>query len=72
MQILVVGMHRSGTSAVARLLNMMGAYFGPEDVDIGAGEENPKGFWERREVRKLCDDLLHSAGADWHLCSRWS
>ena len=27
MQILVLGMHRSGTSMVARLLNMMGAYF---------------------------------------------
>jgi hypothetical protein len=26
MQILVLGMHRSGTSMVARLLNMMGAY----------------------------------------------
>ena len=30
MQIIVLGMHRSGTSLVTRLINMMGAYFGPE------------------------------------------
>ena len=27
MQIFVIGMHRSGTSLIARLLNLMGAYF---------------------------------------------
>ena len=65
MQILVLGMHRSGTSALARLLNLMGAYFGPEGIGIGANEENPKGFWERRDVRELNDLLLHGAGCDW-------
>jgi glycosyltransferase involved in cell wall biosynthesis len=44
---------------------MMGAYFGPESISIGSGKENPKGFWERRDVRKMCDALLHGAGADW-------
>jgi hypothetical protein len=39
-------MHRSGTSMVARLLNMMGAYFGAEGISTGANRENPKGFWE--------------------------
>lgn len=65
MQILVLGMHRSGTSALARLLNLMGAYFGPEGIGIGANKENPKGFWERRDVRELNDMLLHGAGCDW-------
>jgi GT2 family glycosyltransferase/glycosyltransferase involved in cell wall biosynthesis len=51
---------------VARLLNTMGVYFAPEGVSTGANEENPKGFWERRDVRALNDQLLHSAGADWH------
>jgi spore maturation protein CgeB/GT2 family glycosyltransferase len=69
MQILVLGMHRSGTSMVARLLNMMGAYFAPEGSSTGANQENPKGFWERRDVRNLNDMLLHSAGADWHRLS---
>jgi GT2 family glycosyltransferase/glycosyltransferase involved in cell wall biosynthesis len=69
MQILVLGMHRSGTSMVARLLNMMGAYFAAEGISTGANQENPKGFWERRDVRILNDMLLHSAGADWHRVS---
>ena len=51
MQLLVLGMHRSGTSMVTRLLNMAGAYFGPEGIATEANEENPKGFWERRDVR---------------------
>jgi len=65
MQIIILGMHRSGTSAVTRLVNMMGAYFGPEGSSTGANEENPKGFWERRDVRNLNDALLSSANADW-------
>jgi glycosyltransferase involved in cell wall biosynthesis len=65
MQLIVLGMHRSGTSAVTRLLNMAGAYFGPEGIATDANEENPKGFWERRDVRGVCDGLLQDAGFDW-------
>jgi GT2 family glycosyltransferase/glycosyltransferase involved in cell wall biosynthesis len=65
MQLIVLGMHRSGTSVLARLLNMMGAYFGPEGVNTGANKENPKGFWERRDVRQLNDFVLQSVGCDW-------
>ncbi|RKT44463.1 glycosyltransferase [Thiocapsa rosea] len=65
MQLLVLGMHRSGTSVVTRLLNMMGAYFGPEGVSLGANDENPKGFWERRDVLELDESLLRAGGADW-------
>lgn len=65
MQLLVLGMHRSGTSMVTRLLNMAGAYFGPEGIATEANEENPKGFWERRDVRAICDALLLGADADW-------
>ncbi len=65
MQLIVLGMHRSGTSAVTRLLNMAGAYFGPEGSATEANEENPKGFWERKDVRRVCDGLLKDAGFDW-------
>jgi GT2 family glycosyltransferase/glycosyltransferase involved in cell wall biosynthesis len=65
MQIFVLGMHRSGTSVVTRLINLMGAYFGPQSASTGANPENPKGFWERRDVRDENDALLWSAGADW-------
>lgn len=65
MQLMVLGMHRSGTSVLARLLNMLGLHFGPEGVGTGANAENPKGFWERRDVRALNDFVLHSAGCEW-------
>jgi glycosyltransferase involved in cell wall biosynthesis len=66
MQILILGMHRSGTSVLTRLVNLMGAYFGPDSIATKANEENPKGFWERKDVRKLNNHLLFSVGADWH------
>jgi hypothetical protein len=65
MQLFVLGMHRSGTSAVTRLLNMAGAYFGPEGMSNGADEGNLKGFWERRDIRAICDGLLQESGFDW-------
>lgn len=66
MQLMVLGMHRSGTSVLARILNLMGAYFGPEGASTGANRENPKGFWERRDVRDLNDMVLRSTGCDWN------
>lgn len=65
MQILVVGMHRAGTSAVTRCLNLMGAYFGPEGIETGANIENPKGFWERRDIRRINDQVLQGSGHEW-------
>jgi glycosyltransferase involved in cell wall biosynthesis len=65
MQLFVLGMHRSGTSGVTRLLNMAGAYFGPEGISNGADQGNPRGYWERRDVRAACDGLLREAGFDW-------
>lgn len=65
MQIILLGMHRSGTSLVTRLINMLGVYFGPEGISTGANEENPKGFWERRDVRALNDKILNSMEAEW-------
>lgn len=71
--LVVLGMHRSGTSMVTRLLNLAGAYFGSSDQHTGYSEENPKGFWERKDVRYLNDMLLFAAQADWfrpHLFDR--
>ncbi|NMQ18937.1 hypothetical protein E4P82_06770 [Candidatus Competibacter phosphatis] len=72
MQIFVIGMHRSGTSMVARLLNLMGAYFGPEGISTGSGQENPKGFWERKDVRALNNQILYAANSDWDRVSDFS
>ena len=69
MQVFILGMHRSGTSALARVLNLMGLYFGGENVGTGRSSENVKGFWERRDVRDLNDAILAAAGADWDVVS---
>ena len=69
MQVFILGMHRSGTSALARVLNLMGLYFGGEQVSTGRNLENQKGFWERRDVRTLNDTILFNASCDWDCVS---
>jgi hypothetical protein len=64
-QIIVLGMHRSGTSCVGNLLTKLGVYFGDPSVSTGAGEQNRKGFFERRDVRDICDTILQGSGCDW-------
>ena len=63
--LIVLGMHRSGTSTVTGTLGLCGAWVGERDELTGAGRENPKGFFERRDLRKICDSLLFAADADW-------
>lgn len=63
--LVVLGMHRSGTSALAGALGHCGAWLGTSEELTEPSVENPKGFWERRDLRALCDELLVAAGADW-------
>jgi len=56
-------MHRSGTSAMARVLGLAGANL-PERV-ITAGADNPLGFWEPRDVVLLNDEILRVVGSEW-------
>lgn len=72
MQLIILGMHRSGTSAVTRIINMMGAYLGAEGGFQGANDANPKGHWERVDVMQFNDALLRSVGASWWQLSRFS
>ena len=69
MQVFILGMHRSGTSSLARVLNLMGLYFGGENAGTGRSAENVKGFWERRDVRDMNDAILAAAGGDWDVVS---
>ncbi|WP_376695230.1 glycosyltransferase [Wenzhouxiangella sp. EGI_FJ10305] len=64
-QIIVLGMHRSGTSALNGALSGMGVYVGDPDDLTKPLAENPKGFFERRDARRICDAMLHDEGADW-------
>src|SRR6185436_19303562 len=42
----VLGMHRSGTSVVAEILHAMGAYAGRSDELMPPDLFNPTGYWE--------------------------
>lgn len=63
--ICVLGMHRSGTSLVARLLEELGVYFGePEDL-LPANYANPLGYWELRAIAETHDLLLQELSRRW-------
>lgn len=62
--VLVLGMHRSGTSA------LMAGIHSVLDVPLAietnhAGKDNPKGFFENSQVVQLNDRILNSCGASW-------
>jgi hypothetical protein len=61
--ILVIGCHRSGTSAVAGSLAAMGVSLG--DDLIPPAFDNPRGFFESRKAVRLHDSLLAACGASW-------
>lgn len=56
-------MHRSGTSAITRVLTLLGADL-PRTVSA-AGEDNEPGFWEPFEIVQAHDRLLREAGSSW-------
>ena len=63
-QIVVLGMHRSGTSSVAGLLARMGAWPG-EDSALLIGPDNPRGHYELGALHGACLRRLAAAGGDW-------
>src|ERR1700733_5407646 len=62
--ILVLGMHRSGTSAFGGVINALGAA-APKTL-MSANEWNPRGDFESAALFTAHDKLLESAGSDWH------
>ncbi len=63
--ICILGMHRSGTSAVARALNLLGVYLGEAEDMMSAKPDNPEGFWERNDIEKLHDRILNLLRLRW-------
>lgn len=66
MIICVLGMHRSGTSLVAGMLSGLGVYLGAEERLLGPGPDNPKGFWEHKQLLEINDAILCRLGGSWH------
>ena len=61
--VIVLGMHRSGTSALAGMLDILGVQFGKSLLAPSA--DNPKGFWEHLEILDIHERLLAFLGSSW-------
>ena len=67
--LLVMGMHRSGTSALTGVIGHMGADL-PNDL-MASSEMNAKGFFESNRITQFDENLLASAGFTWWDCRRF-
>lgn len=63
--VIVAGMHRSGTSLVAGLYNILGVNLG-RSIMPAAGD-NPKGFFENERIVVAHDDFLAAIGHSWDM-----
>src|SRR5205823_10848326 len=61
----ILGMGRSGTSLLTRILNVLGLYLGPEEFLLQPNNGNPKGYWENAEIVDLNDAILAKHGGSW-------
>jgi hypothetical protein len=61
--IVMLGMHRSGTSALAGALNYLGVDLGP--TLLASSSDNELGFWEHAELVQLDEWILQVLGASW-------
>ena len=62
--VVVLGMHRSGTSVMTKALETLNVSLGTELLDAGRG--NTKGHWEDLNVLAINERLLNLAGLNWH------
>ncbi|WP_420564496.1 glycosyltransferase [Thalassobaculum sp.] len=62
--LLVLGMHRSGTSALTRVVNLLGVDLGTDLMEAAEGN-NERGFWEHQGVVTRHDRLLADLGMRW-------
>ncbi len=62
--VLVLGMHRSGTSALARALHVLGLGLPPNLLP--AAPDNTGGYFESQDLTRLDEQILAAAGTAWH------
>jgi len=67
--IVVLGVPRSGTSLVSRLVRACDVSFGDKSLMRPADSRNPDGFLELVEMNKIDDRLVHESGFQNHLAA---
>jgi hypothetical protein len=63
--VLVLGMHRSGTSLVTEVLGGLGLWLGNDEELIGATAFNPRGHFELTAGVEFNNQILQDAGGTW-------
>jgi hypothetical protein len=63
--VVVLGMHRSGTSVITKALEALGVDLGKQ-LMAPLQDNNEKGFFEDLEVYELNETLLKTLGHEWH------
>ena len=68
--LIITGMHRSGTSFLARALNLAGVNLGNLDSLLShewkAYADNPRGHWENKKIYELSEKSLTQSKGSWH------
>lgn len=64
--VFIVGMHRSGTSALGAALEALGLCVGKTVMDPDAETGNPKGYYENQAIVDLHDKFLTGISWEWH------
>ena len=58
--VFVLGMDRSGTSALTGILNILGIPIG--DNPLPPAADNPKGFFEQKDILQINEEIFSSMG----------
>jgi tetratricopeptide (TPR) repeat protein len=66
--VVVLGLHRGGTSLCAKIVSGLGFSLGPRLLQPGF--DNPDGYYEHAEINRLHETLLTQLGATWD--TAWS
>ena len=64
MSVLVIGMHRSGTSVLAAATSTLGLSTGRGQM-MSSHADNPVGFWEVQALTTINEKLLAALGGNW-------
>jgi hypothetical protein len=64
--VIVLGMHRSGTSLLTRVVNLCGVRVDPESEMMLPSWENPRGYWEPEYLADLNDAMFEILGSAWY------
>ncbi|WP_374447373.1 hypothetical protein [Stella sp.] len=64
--VVVLGMHRSGTSLLASLLQALGVDLGP-DLLLDRTPDNEAGYWEHKGIAEAQEAILAQLGRTWYL-----